>query len=161
MVLTGLTVLAALLAAADEHAAHVHGVAHLGIGMDGSGAIEAELETPGHNVYGFERAPRDAVERRIVEDAHALLLGSGNAVNFNAEAGCRYLGGEFAGDGGYNDLRIVYRFECAAPDRLNRIETGLFGLFDDFEEVEGVFLDPGRQDGFELTPAAPAHRLAR
>ena len=170
MGLTGLFLVGLALAAnadqeAEAHGAHVHGVGHLAIALDADGRIEAELETPGHNVFGFEHAPRDAAERRIVSDARAQLLAEGNALRFDDEAGCRYLGGGVAGedgaDHGYHDVRVTFRFECAAPARLKRVETRLFEVFEGFEEIEAVFISSERQDGFELTPASPAHRLSR
>jgi len=150
---------------AEAHGAHVHGVGHLAIALDAHGRIEAELDTPGDNVFGFEHAPRDAAERRIVQDARSSLLAEGLALRFNGEAGCRYLGGDIAGvhegEASHRDLRVSYRFQCAAPQRLTRVQTGLFEAFERFEEIEGVFISPARQEGFELTPSSPARRLSR
>jgi len=152
-----------------EHGAHVHGVGQLAIALDADGRVEAELNTPGHNVFGFEREPRNADERRIAGDARAALLSEDIVLRFNREAGCRYLGSEIAGQGeaghdhhdAYRDVRVTVRFQCAAPERMDRVETGLFDVFGGFEEIEGVFVSTASQEGFELTPSSPAHRLSR
>lgn len=155
--------------AAHEHGAHVHGVGELGIALDADGRVEAELNTPGHNVFGFEREPRNAQERQLVSDARVALVAEDGVLRFNREAGCRFLGGEIAGQGeadhdphdAYRDVRVTVRFQCTAPERLDRVETGLFDRFGGFEEIEGVFISPARQEGFELTPSSPGHRLSR
>lgn len=149
---------------AEGHGAHVHGVGNLGIALEEDGRLEAELTTPGFNLFGFEHEPRDAGEARIVEDATAALLREGVAVGLNPEARCRYLGGEIEpahdAESAYRDVRVHYRFACDAPDRVERVATGLFDAFPAFEEIETVFISRSGQTGFELTPDTPSHRLA-
>lgn len=143
----------------EEHAAHVHGVGHLGVAIDAGGQVEAEFETPGYNLFGFEREPRDADEVRLVSEARSSLLAEGVVLRLDRDAGCAYLGGEIA-DTGYHDIRVTYRFECAQPQRLRRIGTGVFEVFERFEAIEAVLVSPDRQTGFDLTPSAPDYRLA-
>lgn len=143
----------------EEHEAHVHGVGHLGVAIEAGGRVEAEFETPGYNLFGFEREPRDADEARAVSEARSSLLAEGVVLRLDRDAGCAYLGGEIA-DTGYHDIRVTYRFDCAQPQRLRRIGTGVFEVFERFETIEAVLVSPDRQAGFDLTPAAPDHRLA-
>ncbi len=143
----------------EEHEAHVHGVGHLGVAIEAGGRVEVEFETPGYNIFGFEREPRDADEARAVNEARSSLLTEGVVLRLDRDAGCAYLGGEIA-DTGYHDIRVTYRFDCAQPQRLRRISTGVFEVFERFETIEAVLVSPDRQAGFDLTPAAPDHRLA-
>jgi hypothetical protein len=101
------------------------------------------------------------------------LLDGASMLRFNGEAGCEFRGATSgdddhhdAGDGHHDDhvhsdVHIIYQFQCANPDRLTRIETGLFDAFERLEEIDAVFLSPQGQEGFELTPATPDHRIAR
>lgn len=159
--------------AAPAHSAHVHGSAQLAIAVDAGGQLEAELEAPGDSVFGFEGAPRTEDQRHIMAQAMARLLDGAALIRFNDEAGCQFRGASSGEDGhhdtadhpheahGHSDAHIVYQFQCAHPDRLTRIETGLFTAFGRLEEIESVFLSPWGQEGFELTPASPEHRIAR
>ncbi|OLF77868.1 hypothetical protein AWH62_04130 [Maricaulis sp. W15] len=152
--------------AAPAHSAHVHGVGHLTIAIDADGVLLAELQTPGDNLFGFEGAPRTAAEQRIADLARSQLADGNHVVRFNNEAECVFEDGsmdddEYPDDDAHSNVRIVYQFTCAEPDRLTRMETDLFEAFERFEEIETVFLSPRGQEGFALTAAAPRHRLAR
>ncbi|WP_300542957.1 DUF2796 domain-containing protein [Maricaulis sp.] len=157
--------------AASQHGGHVHGTGTIGIAASADGDVVAELVVPADTIYGFERAPRDETERGIIAAAHRHLLDTGRALSFNREAACdpsgsAILAGPFghdahddAADEAHHDVSVTYRFRCARPGRIERVETGLFARFRRFEDIDGVFVAPDRQTGFELSATAPAARL--
>lgn len=95
-----LTTIATLLLAAAPLAAqdaaqpfkqegkHVHGQVTLNVALEND-ILAIELEAPAINVVGFERAPRDAAERRVLSDAGAWLAGGSALLGVPAAAGCR------------------------------------------------------------------------
>jgi len=82
--------LAALLAAplaAQSQQAHVHGLAHADIAVEG-GRVEIPLRATAYDLVGFERAPRDAAETAKINAARALLLDHARLWRFSVAAGC-------------------------------------------------------------------------
>lgn len=82
--------LAALLAAplaAQSQQAHVHGLAHADIAVEG-GRVEIHLRATAYDLVGFERAPRDAAETAKINAARALLLDHARLWRFSVAAGC-------------------------------------------------------------------------
>jgi hypothetical protein len=66
----------------------VHGQVTLNLALEND-LLSVEMEAPAINVVGFERAPRDAAEEKVVRDA-AAWLGAGRALlGVPAAAGCR------------------------------------------------------------------------
>lgn len=71
-----------------QEAKHVHGEVTLNLALEND-MLSIEMEIPAINVVGFERAPRDAAEEKVVRDA-AAWLGAGRALlGVPAAAGCR------------------------------------------------------------------------
>lgn len=80
------TLLAAPLAAQSQQA-HVHGLAHADIAVEG-GRVEIHLRATAYDLVGFERAPRDAAETAKINAARALLLDHARLWRFSVAAGC-------------------------------------------------------------------------
>jgi hypothetical protein len=71
-----------------QEAKHVHGQVTLNLALEND-LLSVEMEAPAINVVGFERAPRDAAEEKMVRNA-AAWLGAGRALlGVPAAAGCR------------------------------------------------------------------------
>ncbi|MEZ5459334.1 MAG: DUF2796 domain-containing protein [Steroidobacteraceae bacterium] len=90
LLLVTATLTATPLAAQEfkQEAKHVHGAVTLNLALE-NGLLSVEMEAPAINVVGFERAPRDAAEEKVVRDA-AAWLGAGRALlGVPAAAGCR------------------------------------------------------------------------
>ena len=77
---------AAPLAAQQQHA-HVHGLAHADIAVDG-GKVEITVRATAYDLVGFERAARDEAEVAAINAARALMLDHARLWRFNVAAGC-------------------------------------------------------------------------
>lgn len=150
-------------AGAQGLGAHVHGEGDLAVAVEASGRLIAEIQSPGDSFFGFEGEPRNAQQRRAVEQARTVLMNGAGLLRFNGEADCRFQGAEITedGHGGHSDIRVAYQFQCARPDRISRLETALFDAFPRLHEMHGIYLSPRGQDAFELTPSSPGRRLPR
>jgi hypothetical protein len=201
-----------------EHGVHVHGVGHLSIAAD-ERLLVIELEAPGIDIFGFERAPRDAEERGAAGAMLALLEHGAALFGLNAEARCAFRSAEVVasfldadgGDGTHqhdhgnrsgdsaagevdpghaheprlqahadgpnhdhgeagrhdhgephgfgehatgSDVIATYGFECAAVDRLRRIDVRVFDHFPSFDRIEAVFIGVDGQRYRSLTRGA-------
>ena len=54
----------------------------------------------------------------------------------------------------HRDITVTYSFTCQAPDRLQWVETELFGQFATLAEIDLVYLGPAKQMSAELTPGS-------
>ncbi len=150
---------ASLVAILQGHA-HVHGHAELALALDGEGALFVELQTPMDNVYGFEREPRNDVERAHVADVNATLADGANWIDLG-RANCTLETAEIeqASDHGHGNIRIALSGQCEREDRMSIDLQGLFDRFAGLEEVELVVLSPTVQQGFELSPSRSSVRV--
>jgi Protein of unknown function (DUF2796) len=159
--------LVALLAVATASAAgpHVHGAATLSV-ASGAGEVHVLLEAPLEAVVGFEHAPRNEGQRGALEASRAALARPGLLAP-NAEAGCRLSEPPqvptpaqlFGGDRPeHGDVRVEYRFACAAPDRLRELDTRLFEVFPRLSRIDVVLATGSRQG--RATLKRPAARVA-
>lgn len=70
--------------------AHEHGVASLGLAVDGS-VVTLDLEVPGDALFGFEHRPRTDEERATVQAAlDRLRADGGDLVAFDASLQCSF-----------------------------------------------------------------------
>lgn len=168
---------AAPVHAQHPHQAHEHGVAALRVVSEGS-ALEIELRTPLDNVVGFEHAPRNDVQRKALADAERRLRAGASLLQPSQEAACvlkevvldsPWLQGgpddhghdaahahPASASAGHAEIVAEYRFECATPERLARLQIHLFDAFPRLRELrverataagQGVaILTPGKTD---------------
>ena len=159
-----------------EHGAHVHGLAQMNVAF-ADGVLEIELIAPGANIVGFEHAPRGAEQRQAIERALTQLRRGERLFAPTAAAGCRLTGAEAAtsamqsehhghdhghnhehehqgGDDGHrhSEFTASYRFECANPGRLQRMNVQLFEHFPGNETIEAQVLTATGQGLQRLTP---------
>ncbi len=128
--------------------AHQHGVAKMDMVIDGT-RVDFALEMPLDNLVGFERAPRNADEKKRVDAAVAKLQAADALFRFDAAAGCTLrevklesgvlqLGGAKPPEksDGHADLDGDFSFECRQPALVKTVELGLFSAFPRLQRLE-------------------------
>jgi hypothetical protein len=96
LLLATATLAATPLAAQEfkQESKHVHGEVTLNLALEND-LLSVEMEAPAINVVGFERAPRDAAEEKVVRDAAAWLSAGRALLGVPAAAGCRRVDATF------------------------------------------------------------------
>lgn len=157
------------------HGVHVHGKAELNVVLEGSG-IHLGLNSPAANLVGFEHAPSSEADHAALDRALTVLRDGARLFKFNGDAGCNPTHIEIAsslieeahgehyatpdhaheahahGDETHTDIEAAYRFECAKPGKLERLDVGLFEAFPATEQLTVQFVIGDRQGAIELTP---------
>ncbi len=77
-----------LAAEQRHHDAHVHGVAHLNIAMEGT-SLHLEFTSPAANIVGFEHQPRTPEQKDGVRNAIEKLENGSKLFILSPEAQCR------------------------------------------------------------------------
>ncbi|MDR0735631.1 MAG: DUF2796 domain-containing protein [Zoogloeaceae bacterium] len=163
---------------AQEHAAHVHGEAHLDVAQEGD-TLSLQLESPLDNLLGFEHAPRNTAEEAQARRMSAKLRAADGLFAPTPAADCKLekvtlessaltpeLLGETGsghaeeheeehaheGEEGHADLDALWQFRCARPEALRSVEIRLFQSFPGLRELEVQAVTPNGQRGATLTP---------
>ena len=76
------------LAAEGEHKPHVHGESKMSLAVEGN-VLEIELESPAHDIVGFEHMPKTAAQRDAVKRAVAALKDGAALFRLSPGAGCK------------------------------------------------------------------------
>ena len=71
-----------------QHDAHVHGIAHLNVALEGT-SLHLEFTSPAANIVGFEHQPRTAEQKDGVRKAMEKLENGSNLFIPSPEAQCR------------------------------------------------------------------------
>jgi hypothetical protein len=156
--------------AAQQHA-HVHGVAGLGVAVQG-GTVTLSLESPLDSLIGFEHAPRSAPERAAVAALRATMQAPRELFKFDAEAACSLVKAEaesaiFApapaasASSAHADLDASFEYACAQPARLATLDVGLFKLYPRLHSVSVEVATDKGQSKQALTSAAHVVVLSR
>lgn len=163
---------------------HEHGVADLRVVSDGA-TLEIELVSPLDTLVGFEHVPRTEAQRTIVSDAERRLRDAEGLWLLSPDAKCVLknvaVESPWAQEGrdhpvkeheeddghrhdpehasapfeGHAERVASYRFECAAPDKLTRLQTRLFDAFPRLRELRAQHATAKGQGAATLKPAAP------
>jgi hypothetical protein len=140
--LVALFLVAGRVPAEERHLGpHVHGQATLEVSSEGP-TLEVGLSIPGHDAVGFEHPPTTPEQARTLEKAKDTLRSGTWLVPVDA-ADCKAPTAKVVADGfdakaksgGHGDFDVTYRFTCAAPERLDAIEVGLFEAFPALQRV--------------------------
>ena len=166
-----------------EHEAHVHGIAHLNVALEGA-TVHIELESPAANIVGFEHKPNNEEQKQAVEQAVTALEDGAKVFTLTPAAGCEPTATEVEwvmtdedgheehaeseeahhseaeetghdGEKTHSEFHAAYRFTCAEPDQLSGLEVKLFELFPATEEIDAQIIGRQGQTAAELTAAAP------
>ncbi|MCK6408644.1 DUF2796 domain-containing protein [Thauera sp.] len=170
------------------HGAHEHGVAELAVVLEGPELV-VELSSPLDNLVGFEHAPANDVQRAALVEAGRRLRDAGAMFVLPAAAGCRLgdtdiespwpLGtaatasrptpapaSAHAGHthappvgGDHGDVVATWRFTCAQPQALERLEVGAFRQFPRLRKLRVEHVTARGQGAAVLTPRAFAFAL--
>jgi hypothetical protein len=192
--LSKLAVLGALAiqpsAAEEPHrqlGAHEHGRGTLNIAVEGS-KMTMELEVPGMDIVGFERAARSRRDTEAIEMAEAQLQRPLSLFKLPPAAGCRVTetsvkvelgehdhdakqehGPAGAGEDpkqagteadGHSEFHAEYTCECASVNNIIAIEFSYFRAFAGAEKLDVNVITPKGQSKFEATRAKPNINLA-
>lgn len=155
--------------------AHVHGKAQMAIVITGED-IDISVESPLHNILGFEHAPASPEEAEQVLAANDLLLHGDELFRFNAPAKCHQTeasnslvlpgkeadeseAAESGAENPHRDLDADYGFACDHPDRLKSVSIRMFEKFPNLQTLEVVVFRDNIQHASELTADAPTLSL--
>ncbi len=152
---------------------HEHGAARLDLALEGR-LLSLQLEAPLEALLGFERAPRNDAERRLVDVAVARLKASDRLFMPDAAGACALRRVELtspvlklgAGAGGahgkpagagHADLDAIIEFDCKDPTKLSFIEVALFEAFPKMQRIDvQVATDKGQS---RRSLKRPANRI--
>jgi len=159
----------------EEHGAHVHGQARMEVAVEGEG-FSVHLESPLHDLVGFEHAPRTAKERAAVKAAVAQLRQPVQLILATTAARCQpdktYLSspviqpamlgetattspdGKAPDNDGHAELAADFTFHCADQKALRGIEFNLFKGFPSLRRINVQIAGPKGQSARTLTPAS-------
>ena len=168
------------LASEGEHKPHVHGESKMNLAVEGN-VLEIELESPAHDIVGFEHMPKTAAQRDSVKRAVATLKDGAALFRLSPGAGCKlqeaevetplaedeehkheeaehkhdeHKEGEHAEEEVHSEFHAHYRFRCADPAQLKSMEVKLFESFGRMEEIEIGAVLPAGQRAMTLKPGS-------
>lgn len=148
-----------------QAAPHEHGSARMNVAVEAE-RIVIELESPLHDLVGFEHAPRDARQRAAVAALEPALRDAARHFRPNPEAGCSAaetrvahpFGVSAAAPAaaaprrGHADLRARLTFVCTTPGALRSLEVRLFDTFPRLKRIRVQSATPRGQGSATLTP---------
>lgn len=157
----------------QAHEAHVHGVGKLDVALDGK-TLSLHLDSPLVNLIGFEHTANSAKDKQAAQDMAKTLRNAASVFVTSPSAECKLSGvqlvsaaiapallGEAAGKAaghadsdGHADLDADFSFQCAHPEKLQRIDVKLFDAFKGFNSIDVQLVTAKRQGAAKLTPAA-------
>ena len=172
----------AMAGAHAQHRAHVHGFAALNIALQG-GRLSVQLEAPLDSLLGFEHKPRTDAQRKAADAALALLNKPQDWLQPDAAAQCTATRTEVRADvllpdaksdakpdaksatpaaaSAHADLDASVDFQCAAPERLQRLQLKLFDAFPRLNRIDVQVVGPQGQGQQTLRRPASTVRLTR
>jgi hypothetical protein len=99
---------------ADGIGKHVHGAVTFNVALEGN-VLSLEIDAPAINVLGFEKSPRNDVERQAVAAIDAWLSSGREIAAVPRAAGCRLQSVTYEAPklgSGHADYRPRYAFRC-------------------------------------------------
>lgn len=162
------------------HGAHEHGAAELTVALDGQ-ALVIELISPLDNLVGFEHAPANDTQRAALAEAGRLLRDANAMFALPTAAACRFEQADIESPwpmaavapaagladaahapptrGDHEEVVVTYRYTCAQPAALQRIDVRAFARFPRLREIRVEHATARGQGAAVLTPAAAALAL--
>ena len=153
-----------------QSGAHVHGQAALTLALEGT-TLELGLEAPLDVFTGFEHPPRDAGERRRLEDALASLKRPSSIFAIAPAGVCDTVRVEVSDpfgkhghedehehedrhehEAGHAEVLATWQFSCAEPASLDHIDVKLFKAFPRLERIDAVMVGQRGQSASRLLP---------
>lgn len=162
----------------DEHAAHVHGIAEMTLGIEGNLWLIA-LESPAANLLNFEHPPENEVEQKKLDTTLSLLADANNVFRIEG-ANCHQLSQQISSPYPKNhqleqphlehriselqhaEFHIEYTLKCEANNKFSKaaemLEVNIFHLFPALESIQLQWIK-GTQQG--VTILTPKHNIMR
>ncbi|HEV7778685.1 MAG TPA: DUF2796 domain-containing protein [Luteibacter sp.] len=148
---------AAHAAAVRHHEAHVHGITHVTIGIEGD-LVKLNVDGPAINFVGFEHPPTNPDETRELNNALVDLRVPTRWLVLPANAQCRQesvdVGNPLADSDGHEDMHASYAYRCASMAALDALDLRLIQVFPHTTHVVIDLALPGGQDRRDLEGAA-------
>lgn len=141
-------------AAAPRHA-HVHGIAKLGVVLQGE-LVSITLESPLASLIGFEHRPTTPAQQAAATALQTRMRAGKDLFSFDVDASCSLTkaGAESAifqpapksaAADGHADLDASFEFRCARPERLTQLDVGLFAAYPRLQRLKvEVVTDKGQ-----------------
>lgn len=147
---------AAHAAAVRHHEAHVHGITHVTIGIEGD-LVKLNVDGPAINFVGFEHPPTNPDETRELNNALVDLRVPTRWLVLPADAQCRQasvdVGNPLADSDGHEDMHASYAYRCASMAALDALDLRLIQVFPHTTHVVIDLALPGGQDRRDLEGA--------
>lgn len=143
----------------EEHHAHEHGVATLGVAIDAR-QLAIQFRSPAMNLLGFEHRPRSAQDQAAVSRALALLRAPATQFQPSSDAGCRVVKSEvtppdWAHSAEHSEFAANYEFDCERPAALRQLDVRLLQHLDADVKIEAQVASSEGQRSAELTRSNP------
>ena len=167
--LTALLALLCALPLAAQGQAHEHGAARLDIAIEAA-TLSLQFEAPLEALFGFERAPRSAAERQLVDAGIARLKAADRLFKLDPAAGCTLQRTELnsaalklgaaanPAPAEHADLDATIEFACKDSSKLGAIEVGLFEAFTRLQRIDVQVATPKGQ--FKRSLKRPMTRIS-
>ena len=161
-----LTVSASLLCtaqAADNHAAHAHGLGTLELVVQG-GTVKASFEIPMESLLGHEHLPRTPEQKKAMADLQTATAQASYFITLPAAAGCQTKSLQvdsnmFKGKKSeHSDLDAELEFSCSQPSALTQIEIPLFKKHARLSALKVDMVSPKGQSSVTLKAKDPVLR---
>jgi hypothetical protein len=151
--------------------AHVHGIAKLGIAVQG-GTVSITFESPLDSLIGFEHRPTTPAQQNAVDALQARMRAAKGLIGFDAAAGCELARAEAesalfqpaaagAGADAHADLDAAFEFRCSHPERLSRVDIGLFAAYPRLQHLDVEVVTANGQFKRDLKRPATTVELKR
>jgi hypothetical protein len=162
--------------------AHEHGVAEVGIALEGSGA-QIEFTAPGSAIMGFEHEAKTTADKKKMSDAFAKFKASAPAMfAFDAALGCTVKTMQIgaaeehdhdhgAGDAahkhdddhahGHADVRAIVDVKCKSNPKGSTLRFAVKTVFPEVSTLRVQVVGDDFQTGAELKGARNSIRLAK
>jgi hypothetical protein len=135
---------------------HVHGAVTFNVAVEGN-VLSLEIDAPAINVLGFEKAPRNDVERQAVASVDAWLSAGRDIAGVPRTAGCRLQSVTYEAPklgSGHADYRPRYAFRCDNPAALEWVELWALRRLKDVENAEVNLISATMQRQETLAPGS-------
>lgn len=142
--------------------AHVHGVAHMDLAVDGN-TLSVSLEMPLDSAVGFESFPKTDKQKATLAEATETLKKATELFTPTTAAECTvesvevenpFPDGKAKADG-HADFDAEYVFRCAQPAALKGLETNLFKRFSRLHRIEVQRATAGGQGAATMSAKQP------
>lgn len=156
-----------------HHDAHVHGVAHLNVALEGND-LYIELTSPAANIVGFEHDPRTQNQEGAVQEAIKQLKKGPRLFIQSSGAACQMVEAkvdtDMEGHNGHDtepeytnqshkadahsshaEFVAEYHFVCKKPEKLAQMDVKLLEIFPGIEHIVVQLLTETKQTAVKLT----------